>query len=37
MHYQHRFDPRGLSEKERESLSRGAKICHDTLSRMDRR
>jgi len=37
LHYCHRFDPRGLSGKEREALTREAKICLDTLSRMERR
>jgi hypothetical protein len=36
LHYIHRFDPRGLSEQEREALTREAKICLDTLSRMER-
>ena len=37
LHYCHRFDPRGLSEKEREALTRKAKSCLDTLSRMEQR
>jgi hypothetical protein len=37
LHYRHRFDPRGLSGQEREALTREAKICLDTLSRMERR
>jgi protein-glutamine gamma-glutamyltransferase len=37
LHYHHRFDPRGLNGKEREALTREAKICLDTLSRVDRR
>jgi hypothetical protein len=37
LHYCHRFDPRGLSGKEREALTREAKTCLDTLSRMERR
>ena len=37
LHYCHRFDPRGLSGMERETLTREAKICLDTLSRMERR
>jgi protein-glutamine gamma-glutamyltransferase len=37
LHYRHRFDPRGLNGKEREALTREAKICLDTLSRMERR
>jgi protein-glutamine gamma-glutamyltransferase len=37
LHYRHRFDPHGLSGKEREALTREAKICLDTLSRVDRR
>ena len=34
LHYRHRFDPRGLNDKEREALTREAKNCLDTLSRM---
>src|ERR1017187_4737408 len=37
LHYRHRFDPRGLNGKEREALTREAKICLDTLSRMEQR
>ncbi len=37
LHYCHRFDPRGLSGQEREALTREAKNCLDTLSRMERR
>ena len=37
LHYGHRFDPSGLSGQEREALTREAKICLDTLSRMERR
>jgi hypothetical protein len=37
LHYRHRFDPCGLNGKEREALTREAKICLDTLSRMERR
>jgi hypothetical protein len=37
LHYRHRFDPRGLNGKEREALTREAKICLDMLSRMERR
>lgn len=37
LHYRHRFDPYGLSGKEREELTREAKICLDILSRVDRR
>ena len=37
LHYRHRFDPRGLNGKEREALTREAKICLGTLSRMERR
>jgi protein-glutamine gamma-glutamyltransferase len=33
LHYRHRFDPRGLSASERETLAREAKACLDTLSR----
>jgi transglutaminase-like putative cysteine protease len=36
LHYVHRFDPCGLSGQEREALTREAKICLDTLSRMER-
>ena len=36
LHYCHRFDPHGLSGKEREALTQEAKICLDTLSRMER-
>jgi hypothetical protein len=36
LHYGHRFDPRGLSDEERGVLTREAKICLDTLSRMER-
>jgi hypothetical protein len=36
LHYRHRFDPPGLSGKEREALTREAKVCLDTLSRMGR-
>ena len=34
LHYRHRFDPRGLSTQERETLTREVKSCLDTLSRM---
>ena len=37
LHYRHRFDPRGLSAPEREALSREARTCLETLSRLDRR
>jgi len=37
LHYRHRFDPRGLSDEEREVLTREAKSCLDTLSRMSPR
>jgi hypothetical protein len=37
LHYGYRFDPRGLSSKEREALTREAKICLDTLSQLERR
>ena len=37
LHYAYRFDPRGLSDKERESLTREAKNCLDALSRLERR
>ncbi|HXI70431.1 MAG TPA: DUF4129 domain-containing transglutaminase family protein [Verrucomicrobiae bacterium] len=33
LHYGHRFDPRGLSGKEREALTREAKVCLDALAR----
>jgi hypothetical protein len=36
LHYCHRFDPRGLSDKERETLAQEAKFCLDTLSRLER-
>jgi hypothetical protein len=36
LHYNHRFDPRGLDREEREALAREAKICVETLSLMDR-
>lgn len=34
LHYRHRFDPRGLSAPERETLTREVKGCLDTLSRL---
>ena len=34
LHYCHRFDPLGLSDEEREALTRETKILLDTLSRM---
>ena len=34
LHYRHRFDPRGLSSKERDALTREAKLCLETLSRI---
>jgi hypothetical protein len=37
LHYCLRFDPRGLSGRQREALAREAKICLETLSRMERR
>jgi hypothetical protein len=37
LHYGYRFDPRGLSSKEREALTREAKTCLDTLSQLERR
>lgn len=37
LHYRHRFDPHGLSGKEREALKREAKNCLDTLAQLDRR
>ena len=37
LHYAYRFDPRGLSDAEREALTREAKTCLDTLSRLERR
>jgi len=36
LHYNYRFDPRGLSRQERETLAREANICLDTLARMER-
>jgi hypothetical protein len=33
LHYRHRFDPQGLNGKEREALSREAKVCLDALAR----
>ena len=36
LHYRHRFDPRGLSGEERETLTREAKNCLDTLSQIER-
>jgi hypothetical protein len=35
LHYCHRFDPRGLNERERQALTREAKLCLDALSRME--
>ena len=35
LHYGHRFDPRGLGGKERQALTREAKICLDVVSRME--
>ena len=37
LHYAYRFDPRGLSGREREALTREAKTCLDILSRLERR
>jgi len=37
LHYRHRFDPRGLSEKEREALMHEAKNCLHTLSQLEMR
>jgi hypothetical protein len=37
LHYAYRFDPHGLSGREREVLTQEAKTCLDTLSRMERR
>jgi hypothetical protein len=37
LHYCHRFDPSGLSDPERETLAREAKICLDILSQLQRR
>ena len=37
LHYRHRFDPRGLNSNEREALTQEARVCLDTLSRIDRR
>jgi hypothetical protein len=36
LHYRHRFDPRGLSDQERETLTREAKNCLETLSKLER-
>jgi hypothetical protein len=36
LHYCYRFDPHGLSGRERETLTREAKICLNTLSRLER-
>jgi hypothetical protein len=36
LHYRHRFDPRGLTGEERETLTREAKKCLDTLSQIER-
>jgi protein-glutamine gamma-glutamyltransferase len=36
LHYRHRFDPRGLSGKEREALSMETKICMERLLRIER-
>ena len=37
LHYGHRFDPRGLSSLERETLTREAKFCLEALSQRERR
>jgi protein-glutamine gamma-glutamyltransferase len=37
LHYRHRFDPRGLSGPERETLAQDAKICLDSLAQLERR
>ena len=37
LHYRHRFDPQGLNDQERETLTREAKLCMETLSRMSGR
>ena len=37
LHYRHRFDPRGLSGPERQTLTQDAKICLNTLSQLERR
>jgi hypothetical protein len=37
LHYRHRFDPRGLSDKERDKLKREAKSSLETLSQPERR
>jgi hypothetical protein len=34
LHYRHRFDPHGLSGKEREALTKETRICMETLSRI---
>jgi hypothetical protein len=36
LHYRHRFDPHGLSGKEREALTRETRIYMETLLRMER-
>jgi len=35
LHYTHRFDPRGLSAPDRESLARESRACLETLSRLE--
>jgi hypothetical protein len=37
LHYRHRFDPRGLSDQERETLTHEAKNCLNTLSQLELR
>jgi len=37
LHYGHRFDPHGLSDQQRETLTREAKNCLETLSRLEQR
>ena len=37
LHYRYRFDPRGLNDVERKTLTREAKLCMETLSRMSGR
>jgi hypothetical protein len=34
LHYRHRFDPRGLSEQERQALANEVKICLGALSQL---
>ena len=36
LHYRHRFDPRGLTRPERQTLAQDVKICLDILSQLER-